>query len=127
MTLGGSSEQADISPQEHSAMEYRKFKVSTIKTMGMDLLENSKSAHHVSALLEMDFSDYRSGRRHAIEFQDVDLAFMVEKAYEGVKIPSTYILRAADGKSVFEIHEEIESILKTRLESSSPFANRKSR
>jgi len=138
-------------------------RVSTIKKMGMDLLENSKSVHRITALLELDFSDYRESiknyrhRNHqglsvlsfiikgladtlalhpniqtfqlrnnrALEFLDVDIGFVVEKEIDGIHIPETYIIRDANAKSIGEVHCEIEKCISERIQSDSPFANRK--
>ena len=49
---------------------------------------------------------YRKGNKLVV-FDDVDISTMVERTFEGVQLPVSYILRKANEKSVFEISEEI--------------------
>lgn len=151
----------DTRPSSNDA-GHREIALGDLRRMEFDLLENAKSAHHISSLAEVDFTEYRSavkayrrngrglslfafilkgladelhehpsiqsyrsGRRKAVEFSDVDLAFMVEKRYEGRHVPATYIIRNAHAKSLDEIHEEVERRVAAPLEDDSPFVGRK--
>jgi pyruvate/2-oxoglutarate dehydrogenase complex dihydrolipoamide acyltransferase (E2) component len=49
----------------------------------------------------------RLGRNRIAIFDDVDVAVSVEREMEGQKQPIVYILRAANRKSLLEIHREI--------------------
>ncbi|MDH5610111.1 MAG: 2-oxo acid dehydrogenase subunit E2 [Cyclobacteriaceae bacterium] len=50
---------------------------------------------------------YRHGKK-LIYFDDVDVATMVERHIEGERTPVSYILRAAQNKSIYEISHEIK-------------------
>lgn len=50
---------------------------------------------------------YRKGS-NLIIFDDVDVSTMIEREYEGAKIPVAYVLRKANEKSIFEISTELE-------------------
>jgi 2-oxoacid dehydrogenases acyltransferase (catalytic domain) len=50
---------------------------------------------------------YRLGRKRLIAFDDIDLAFMIEREWEGEAIPIFYVLRTAQQKTVYEIHREL--------------------
>jgi hypothetical protein len=52
---------------------------------------------------------YRLGRSRVITFDDVDLAFLVERELaEGAVLPVPSIVRAADRKTAYEINQEIQ-------------------
>jgi pyruvate/2-oxoglutarate dehydrogenase complex dihydrolipoamide acyltransferase (E2) component len=50
---------------------------------------------------------YRKGRRQIVLFDDVDVAFIVERTVEGEPFPIPFIIRAANRKSPEAIHQEI--------------------
>lgn len=50
---------------------------------------------------------YRKGKKKLITFEDVDVNTMIERDIEGKKMPWTYVVRAANKKSLKEIHKEI--------------------
>jgi 2-oxoacid dehydrogenases acyltransferase (catalytic domain) len=50
---------------------------------------------------------YRLGRKRLIAFDDIDLAFMIEREWEGEAVPIFYIVRAAQQKTIHEIHREL--------------------
>ena len=52
---------------------------------------------------------YRLGRSRLIEFEDVDLAFMVEREWQGEPLPIFAIVRAAQRKSAEAIHREVQA------------------
>jgi hypothetical protein len=58
---------------------------------------------------------YRLGRSQLIIFDDVDLAFLVEREWEGKMLPVFFIVRAADRKTAHEINQELEASRKTPL------------
>ena len=52
---------------------------------------------------------YRKGRKHLILFEDVDVNTQIEHDMNGQKLAIVYILRAANHKTVREIHHEIRA------------------
>jgi hypothetical protein len=63
---------------------------------------------------------YRLGKSRLIAFDDVDLAFMIERQWEGASIPVFYIVRAAQQKSAPEIHRELQAARTTPLATDGP-------
>jgi hypothetical protein len=63
---------------------------------------------------------YRLGRSRLVVFDDIDLAFMIEREWEGEAFPVFYILRAAQRKSVHEIHRELRAARETPLGTEGP-------
>lgn len=53
---------------------------------------------------------YRRGRKHLVMFDDVDVATVIEHDLKGQKMPLLYIIRAANRKTVREIHQEIRAL-----------------
>lgn len=53
---------------------------------------------------------YRRGRKHLVVFDDVDVALVVERDVKGQKMPLVYVIRAANHKTVREIHQEIRAL-----------------
>ena len=58
---------------------------------------------------------YRLGRSRIVLFDDVDIGFMVERESEGEPLPVFYIVRAAQRKSMQDIHEELQLARTTPL------------
>jgi len=52
---------------------------------------------------------YRQGTKRLVEFDDVDVAILVEREIDGEKQPIPYIIRAAQTKSWRDIHQEIRA------------------
>ena len=52
---------------------------------------------------------YRSGRSRLVLFDDVDVTVLVETDVEGARIPFPHIVRAANRKTVDQIHDEIRA------------------
>lgn len=50
----------------------------------------------------------QAGRSRVIVFDEVDIAIVVEKEVNATLVPLPYVIRNAERKSVFEIHDEIE-------------------
>jgi hypothetical protein len=65
---------------------------------------------------------YRLGRSRLIAFDDIDLAFMIEREWEGEAIPVFHIVRAAHQKSVYEIHRELRSAREAPLGAMGPMS-----
>jgi hypothetical protein len=65
---------------------------------------------------------YRLGRSQLIVFNDVDLAFLVERLWEGETLPVFYIVRSADRKTAHEINQELQAARDTRLGSLGPMS-----
>jgi 2-oxoacid dehydrogenase/acyltransferase catalytic subunit len=63
---------------------------------------------------------YRRGRSRLVVFDDVDLAFMVEREWEGEPIPIFAIVRAAQRKTAHEIHRELQAARETPLGTRGP-------
>jgi hypothetical protein len=63
---------------------------------------------------------YRLGKSRLVVFDDVDLAFMIEREWEGEPIPVFYILRAAQQKSASDIHGELQAARATPLRADGP-------
>jgi hypothetical protein len=52
---------------------------------------------------------YRLGKSKVVIFDDVDVAFLVEREWEGTVLPLFCIVRAADQKSAHEINQELQA------------------
>jgi 2-oxoacid dehydrogenases acyltransferase (catalytic domain) len=65
---------------------------------------------------------YRLGRSHLIVFDDVDLAFLVEREWEGKALPVFCIVRAADRKTAHEINRELQAARETPLGTQGPMS-----
>jgi 2-oxoacid dehydrogenases acyltransferase (catalytic domain) len=65
---------------------------------------------------------YRLGRKRLIAFDDVDLAFMIEREWEGEAIPVFYVLRAAQQKTIYEIHRELRAARERPLGTDGPMS-----
>jgi hypothetical protein len=65
---------------------------------------------------------YRLGRSRLVVFDDIDLAFMIEREWEGEAVPVFYLLRAAQQKSVYEIHRELRAAKETPLGTQGPMS-----
>jgi len=52
---------------------------------------------------------YRRGRRHLIVFDDVDVTMLMEREVAGELRVVIHIVRAANTKSVLEIHQEVRA------------------
>jgi hypothetical protein len=63
---------------------------------------------------------YRLGKSRLIAFDDIDLAFLIERQWEGASIPVFYIARAAQRKSAPEIHRELQAARTTPLATNGP-------
>ena len=63
---------------------------------------------------------YRLGKSRLMVFDDIDLAFMIEREWEDEPIPVFYILRAAQHKSAAEIHRALQVAKQTPLGTDGP-------
>jgi pyruvate/2-oxoglutarate dehydrogenase complex dihydrolipoamide acyltransferase (E2) component len=63
---------------------------------------------------------YRLGKSRLMVFDDIDLAFMIEREWEGQPIPVFSILRAAQQKSAAEIHRALQAAKETPLGTDGP-------
>ena len=52
---------------------------------------------------------FRQGRKHLILFEDVDVETYIERSGTGHSLPMPYIIRAANRKTVRQIHSEIRA------------------
>lgn len=55
---------------------------------------------------------YRSWRHRLVLFDDVDIGVMVETEIDGQKYPIGHVVRAADKRTVQDIHDEIRAVQK---------------
>jgi pyruvate/2-oxoglutarate dehydrogenase complex dihydrolipoamide acyltransferase (E2) component len=53
---------------------------------------------------------YRNWRGQLVIFDDVDVGTMIERKRNGRRFPLGYVIRAADKKSVYDIHREIRAV-----------------
>jgi pyruvate/2-oxoglutarate dehydrogenase complex dihydrolipoamide acyltransferase (E2) component len=53
---------------------------------------------------------YRSWRDRLIIFEDVDVAVLIEIPWQGRHLPLLHVVRAANRKSVYEIHREVRAV-----------------
>jgi pyruvate/2-oxoglutarate dehydrogenase complex dihydrolipoamide acyltransferase (E2) component len=53
---------------------------------------------------------YRLGRRRLVLFGDVDVAIMVEREVDGVRMPLPYIVRSAQAKSIDQVGIELRAV-----------------
>jgi pyruvate/2-oxoglutarate dehydrogenase complex dihydrolipoamide acyltransferase (E2) component len=65
---------------------------------------------------------YRRGRSRLVVFDDVDLAFMVEREWEGAVLPVFHVLRCAQRKSAREINRELQAARETPLGTLGPMS-----
>jgi len=65
---------------------------------------------------------YRLGRSRLVVFDDVDLAFMIEREWEGETLPVFYVLRAAQRKTAAEIHRELLAAREAPLGTEGPMS-----
>jgi hypothetical protein len=63
---------------------------------------------------------YRLGRSRIVVFDDIDLAFMIEREWEGEALPVFYLLREAQRKTVYEIHRELRAAREAPLGEQGP-------
>ena len=65
---------------------------------------------------------YRLGKSRLVVFDDVDIAFMVEREWRGEVLPLFYIVRAAQRKSMQDIHDELQRAKTTPLGQDGPLS-----
>jgi hypothetical protein len=65
---------------------------------------------------------YRLGRSRVVVFDDVDIAFMVEREWQGETLPIFYIVRGAQRKSIQDIHSELQRAKTTPLGEDGPLS-----
>jgi pyruvate/2-oxoglutarate dehydrogenase complex dihydrolipoamide acyltransferase (E2) component len=65
---------------------------------------------------------YRRGRRQLIVFDDVDVAVLMEREIAGERRVVFHIVRAANTKSVLEIHQEVRAAQRARATESAEMA-----
>jgi pyruvate/2-oxoglutarate dehydrogenase complex dihydrolipoamide acyltransferase (E2) component len=65
---------------------------------------------------------YRLGRSRLVVFDDIDLAFMIEREWQGEPIPVFFIVRAAQHKTVQEIHRELRAAREAPLGATGPMS-----
>ncbi len=64
-------------------------------------------AHAIGRYPELNV--YLLGRRRMVHFHDVDIATIVDSVVEGKHVPTTYVIRAAQTKSIAEIQNELKN------------------
>jgi hypothetical protein len=95
---------ADISELKERLTEYR---LATGESISITSVIAQSLARAVAADKRMQA--YRFGRSQLVLFEDVDIAFMVEREWAGETLPVVYIMRATQQKSAQEIHYELQS------------------
>jgi pyruvate/2-oxoglutarate dehydrogenase complex dihydrolipoamide acyltransferase (E2) component len=65
---------------------------------------------------------YRHGKSRLIVFDEIDLAFMVERDVDGGMMPVTLIVRAANRKHSAEIHQELQAAKTAPLGENGPLS-----
>jgi 2-oxoacid dehydrogenases acyltransferase (catalytic domain) len=65
---------------------------------------------------------YRLGRSRIVVFDDIDLAVMIEREWEGEALPVFYLLREAQRKTVYEIHRELRAAREAPLGAQGPMS-----
>jgi len=95
---------ADIAPLRKQLGEHR------LRT-GESISITSYIAKCFASAIENDkcIQSRRLGRSRLIAFDDVDLAFLMEREWEGETITVFYIVRAAHRKTALEIHHELQA------------------
>ncbi len=63
---------------------------------------------------------YRLGRSRLVVFDDIDLAFMIEREWEGEPIPVFSILREAQRRSAADIHRALQAARQAPLGTDGP-------
>jgi pyruvate/2-oxoglutarate dehydrogenase complex dihydrolipoamide acyltransferase (E2) component len=71
-------------------------------------------AHAVSA--DPAMQAYRLGRQRLVLFEEVDVAIMVERSVDGVRMPLPYVVRAAHAKSLDQIGLELREVQQRKPE-----------
>ncbi|MFN3655981.1 MAG: 2-oxo acid dehydrogenase subunit E2 [Pseudolabrys sp.] len=109
--------EADISGIRERLAEYRRQTGEAVsitsyiaKSYACALAENTR------------MQAYRLGRSRLISFDDVDLAFMVERDADGEPQPVFYIVRAAQKKTAQEIHKELQVAKQVPLGTTGPIS-----
>ena len=90
---------------------------------GQELVSmTSYIAKSFACAIEIDkrVQSYRLGKSRVIAFDDIDLAFLIERQWEGASIPVFYIVRAAQTKGAPEIHRELQAARTTPLATDGP-------
>ncbi len=59
------------------------------------------------------------GKKHVINFNDVDISIAVEKTINGVKAPMPLVIRRTNEKSIIQIHEKIRAAQKEDINGAS--------
>ncbi|RPJ28498.1 MAG: hypothetical protein EHM33_04300 [Chloroflexi bacterium] len=59
----------------------------------------------------------RAKSNKVLVFDEVDLSIVVEKNVNGVRVPLPYVIRKADQKTLYQIHDEIEAVKSQAVES----------
>lgn len=62
-----------------------------------------------------EINSYRVGRKNIVYFDDVDVPIPIERTINGESVPTVYILRKANEKTLRQISEEIRSVQKNHL------------
>jgi hypothetical protein len=100
-----------------------KERLAERRQRGQELMSmTSYIAKSFACAIELDkrVQAYRLGKSRLIAFDDIDLAFLIERRWEGASIPVFYIVRAAQRKSAPEIHRELQAARTTPLATVGP-------
>jgi pyruvate/2-oxoglutarate dehydrogenase complex dihydrolipoamide acyltransferase (E2) component len=67
---------------------------------------------------------YRKGRKQLVLFDDVDVGLMIEKKIGETRLPLGHVIRGANHKTYWEIHQEIRSVQSNLVPTSAERASR---
>jgi pyruvate/2-oxoglutarate dehydrogenase complex dihydrolipoamide acyltransferase (E2) component len=107
--------EADVGPMRKLIAEHRRRGAETVSI-------TSYVAKSFACAIAEDkrMQAYRLGKSRLVIFDDVDLAFMVEREWEGELLPVFAIVRAAQRKTTQEIHRELQAAKETPLGTDGP-------
>lgn len=91
--------EAEVAPmRRHLAAQAERISLTSYLAKSLACAVNENRAMHA----------YRHGRSKLTVFDDIDLAFMVERDIGGATLPVNFIVRAAQRKPAAEIHAELQ-------------------
>jgi pyruvate/2-oxoglutarate dehydrogenase complex dihydrolipoamide acyltransferase (E2) component len=96
--------EVDVTEARRAIREYR-------TTRGVPLSFTGFVAASLARAVAMDrrLHAYRVGRDHLLMFDDVDVALLVERDFQGTKVPAGCVIRAADKKALGELQDAIRT------------------
>jgi len=103
--------EAEVAPmRRHLAAHARRVSLTSYIARSLACAVNENRAMHA----------YRHGKSRLTLFEDIDLAFMVERDIGGASMPVNYIVRAAQRKPAAAIHAELQAAKQAPLGQGGP-------